>query len=296
MDSHLRDQLEELVEEKISSAIANRKKEVTKQFKTWTGIVSLIFAALLFVGFSIDDFLDKIREKILPTTHIVNKLSERSDNSQKLKDSILNELRKENIAQYPEVKAGIKSNVWEAINTNDPDKLQNFIDNSGLDEAIIDSYYKSVIGILFSDLESDSQSKIDEIKRLGAVEQAIVISEYKNPTGSHTACNLPFIQAKKRVIIFVPGADPNKSETRDRIPVPWFQCPRGYVELVISLRIEDVVVSDILVVGVERPSESKNIDGIRARVTKSIAEEFKTKGIDLGRHITSGYVKVTNAF
>ena len=284
-----------IVDNRIQAAIDIRKKEVAKQFKIWGGAISTIFSVLLFLGFTTDDFIKKARNKLIPTSHIVDNLIKGDEESRKLKTDILDELSDPSFKDYPEVKESLAKNVWLAMQTDDKDKIHKFLNNTKLDEEIIETYYEQVIDILFSERISDKKKRIDTIMKAGSIKTEALIGEYENRTGSDTNCGMEFNQDLKRAIIHIPGLDPDSGEVRDKQPVPWFQCPRGYPQLTISLDIEDIVVDGIKLVGVERPTESKDVVGIRVRVTNAVANEFLNKGIKLGNGIKPGFVYVTAA-
>lgn len=50
------------------------------------------------------------------------------------------------------------------------------------------------------------------------------------------------------------------------------------------------------VVGVERPTKEDSIQGGRARATRVVAEEFETKGISLGSHVTTATMRIVDVF
>jgi hypothetical protein len=126
--------------------------------------------------------------------------------------------------------------------------------------------------------------------QLGARKQTVLIGEYPNPNNSLTNCGKLFRQNKRRVILYIPNSEATEA------PLPWFECPKSYPSIIVELWIEDVIVGGVLVVGVERPIDSAGVLGVRARVTHEVAEKFKDKGIDLGKHITGGYIRVTDVF
>ena len=281
-----RSEIENLVQDKISIAIEERKKAVSKQLKVWGGSISAIFSFLLIIGFTTDDIITATRNIIAPTSHIVKQLLNGGDQSEQLKRNIIAELEDSSFKNYPKVKQSLENNVWRTLETADDKIINNFLKNTKLDEAIIDSYYDQVIIILFSNKESGKRERKETILKTGGVPHPVLIGEYKNKSGTKTNCALPFKQNKKRIIIHIPGSDPDSNKKREKIPLPWFQCPRGYHNIDVSLKIEDVEVNGIRVVGVERPTESIDIKGVRARVTAAVADEFKSKGIDLGQHVT----------
>ncbi|GAB2659861.1 hypothetical protein [Vibrio panuliri] len=291
-----KDEVEKLIEERIDQAIEDRKKIVSRQFLLWGGAISTVFSFLLIIGFSTEDIAKRIRNTLLPKSHMVSQLVGSDEHSNLLKNSIISELDDPDLKNYPKTKNTIQENVWKALETKDETKLKQFVDSTKLDEVIIDSYYEQVIEVLFSDKPSANKDQKYHILELGSVAQEINVGEFENRSNTKTNCGYDFAQDEKRVIIHIPA--PEKGIKRDRIPLPWFQCPRGYHAMDVSLKVEDKVVSDIKVVGVERPTATpkKPIKGVRARVTNAVAEEFRQKGVDLGVGIVPGSITVTRVY
>jgi len=249
---------------------------------------------LLIIGFSTEDITEKMRNTILPVNHIVNQLLGSNDQSAYLKRSIISELDDPKMKNYPKTKASIQSNVWETLTTNDDARLERFFKETRLDEVMIDSYHEEITRLLFSDKLSDNKAQQEAMLKVGGISYKILIGEFKNKSGTKTNCGIDFKQGAKRVIIHIPG--PVAGVKRDATPLPWFQCPRGYHSIDITLKIEGIEVGGIKVVGVERPTESGDVRGHRARITAAVAEEFSKKGIDLGAGVTPGSITVTKVY
>lgn len=285
--------LEKFIDEKVNAGIELRKQQVAKQFKIWSAAITAVFSFLLIIGFTKEELVSKVRETILPKSHIVKNLLENDSESQKLKTNIINELNDPTFKQYPGVKSSIESNVWEAISTTDKEKIASFLKNSNIDEEIINSYYSNVVGVLFSPEPCDELKRVKQILELGKEPQQVLIGKFPNTDNAQTNCSLPFRQNKKRVILYFPPS--TRLDNGDN-SLPWFQCPKNYPGLVVSLKIEDVQIDGVRVVGVERPTEPDGVEGVRARVTKKVAEEFNEKGISLGNHVSVGTISVTDVF
>lgn len=254
----------------IKDELLNHKTHVEKTVKKWGSIGSAAISLLLLLGFTVGDLADKARETFIPQTYIVSQLFD--------------------FGEVPEARRNIEGLVWKTLETNDIDKLERLFANSKLDEMIIDTYQAQINDMLFSTKVSDKGFRTKTIMQLGAKKQTVLIGEYRNPNNSLTNCGKIFRQNKRRVILYIPNAGTIEP------PLPWLECPKSYPSIIIELWIEDVVVGGVLIVGVERPIDSNNIVGTRARVTGAVAEEFKNKGIDLGKHITSGYMRITDVF
>ncbi|MBX2809946.1 MAG: hypothetical protein KTR20_15090 [Cellvibrionaceae bacterium] len=289
-----KEKISKLIDERIFSAIEERKKSVSKQFKIWGASISAIFSFMLIIGFTGDDIKQKIRTTILPTSHIVTQLTSPGLQSEELKNSIISELNDPSFVKYPETKESLQKNVWETLQTDNEDMLISFISKTKLDEVIIDSHYQRVSEILFSDKPSNIKAQKEMILKIGGEPYPISIGEFKNRSKSKTNCGIEFKQDAKRVIMHI--AAPENGAERKKVPMPWFQCPRGYHDLEVSLKIEEVEISGVRVVGVERPTESTGLKGNRARVTHAVSEEFRKRGVDLGTGLSQGSIKVTRVY
>ena len=281
--------IDKIIDEKVNLAIEDRKKKVCLRLKIWSGAITAIFGILLFLGFSKEEMVNKVRESIFPINHIVSELIVNVDESRRLKKNIIAELNDPSLKDYPDVKSSIESNVWETISTKDKKKINSFLENSILDEEIINNYKTEVNALLYSTKLTDKTKRNKKILELGKEHQFVRIGYFENNNNSRTNCNLPFLQDRKRAIIYFPVS--SRYEDGSNF-LPWFGCPNESTGIVISLEVEDIEVTGIRVVGVERPTKEDYIKDVRARVSKAVVDEFLEKGIALGQHITIGKMKV----
>lgn len=261
---------EEQVKSFIKAELNEHKEHVQHTVKMWGSVGSGAISLLLLLGFSVGDLKTKARETFVPKSYIVSQLH--------------------NLNSLPKVKAEFEKLVWRTFESNDMDKLTHLFANSKMDELIIDNYQVQINDLLFSPKASSKVLRNGTIMQLGAKKQVVLIGEYHNKNKALTNCGKVFRQNKRRVILYIPNSgaiEPN---------LPWFECPSSYPSIIVELWIEDVVVGGVLVVGVERPIDNNNIEGVRSRVTQEVAEKFKANGIDLGNHITSGYIRITDVF
>lgn len=286
-------EIEKLVDEKITDAIELRKKEVKKQLTTWSVIITSVFSFLLFIGFTTEEIIKKFRDTVIPKSHMITELLRDDDGSRQLKVSIIDELGDPTLKAYPKVKSTIETNVWEVINTTDEDKINDFLTKSSLDDQIINSYYKDFNKVLFDPAPTQEPERISQILSAGEHPKPVRIGRFINRTNAKTNCALPYRQNKKRVILYFPPS----TKTKDGGDAyPWFKCPNNYPTILISLKVEDVEVTGIRVVGVERPTKEDNIRGVRARVTEEVAKEFAAKGMPIGKHVVDGSMKISDVF
>lgn len=258
------------VKKYIQDVLDEHKDYVLKKVKMWGASFSGVLTVLLLLGFTVGDLTDKARETFVPKKYIVSQLLD--------------------FDEVPEAKRNLEGLIWETFESDDTSKFEHLFANSKLDEMIIDTYQAQINDILFSTKVSSKGFRNKTIMQLGSKKQTVLIGEYTNPNNSLTNCGKIFRQNKRRVILYIPNVGSIEP------PLPWIECPKSYPSIIIELWIEDVVVGGVLIVGVERPIDSNNIVGTRARVTGAVAKEFKNKGIDLGKHITSGYMRITDVF
>jgi len=254
----------------IEDVLNGHRAYVERKAKLWVGAVSGAMSLLLLLGFTVGDLVDKARETFITKNYIVSQLSD--------------------FDETPEIKRNFEKLVWKTFESSDMGKFERLFANSKFDEMIIDTYQIQINDMLFSTKVSDKGFRNKTIMQLGATKQTVLIGEYPNLNNSLTNCGKLFRQNKRRVILYIPNSGAIEP------PLPWFECPSSYPSIIVELWIEDVVVGGVLVVGIERPIDNNNIVGVRSRVTHEVAEKFKDKGIDLGKHITSGYMRITDVF
>lgn len=72
--------------------------------------------------------------------------------------------------------------------------------------------------------------------------------------------------------------------------LPWLRCPSGYYKLYIAIEIDDAIVDDVMIVGVERNAD---ISRVYLRVTNAVGKKFEEQEIPLGSYDTPGVIRIT---
>ncbi len=65
IDTKIQD-VDKKIDEKINAAIELRKKQVGLQLKIWSGAITAVLSFMVFIGFTKEDIVSKVRDTILP--------------------------------------------------------------------------------------------------------------------------------------------------------------------------------------------------------------------------------------
>lgn len=266
--------------QEIDKAVDTRKKEVKNQFIIWTAAVSSAFlaitAAIMYFinasGFTVDDIIVMLRDKIVSPNFLAERINDDSEDS----DSI---------------RIAMSNSVWRTLKSDDIEQMNDIFSNSKFDDQLIVTNKGQILQLLSDPAPVNMEETIETIKILGSQYSRVITGEYKNLDNKLTNCGIKFDQNEKRVILSFPP----KKQNRLIEPMYWIKCPsNNHPNIFISLSIDGVVVDNIWVVGVERRTDN-NIDGIRARITNAVAKEFESKEMHAtGGHVLNANMKIYN--
>jgi hypothetical protein len=306
LNTELKEQLLVEIETRIEKAIDERKREVSRQLRIWAYTVTTVFGALTLLGINSEFLIKRLRDTILPKTHIVSTLIADDKESESLRENIINELSQENIGNYQNVLSSIHAEVWQTIIAAEENDINKFLEQSSLDDRIVDRHYDDVIDVLFGPNKPSSRTKqIEFVKSNSKRKEPVLIGFYENKSNSDTACLKQWDSNKDIVIVAFPYTSKvsrqNGGQEKLVDAIPWYKCPwHGYPTIVVTLRIDDIEIKGVRVVGVERvssePSNGNKIHGVRARVSKAVADKFKAEGVDISDGVFPGFMSIYDAF